>query len=219
MEHQIKNSRESQIRSALSDVFTLLGLSSNEMPYDDGQRILVNFIQKSFPNIFISDINDSFVLAIKKTFEVDLSLYGRVFNSEYFARVMNGYLEYKRSLPSKQPEPPKQLQDGRSKAEREDAMLKVHEKLTVELNKIPEPIDILNCFASLHRNKKLDYSEDTLSKIKKQAADNVQASIDYLIRKGRTGEAKSARLEKKDLVYLEIKKLYVITHLQTLLTN
>jgi len=204
-------------------VFRLLGLAANEVPYEDGQRAMVEFIQKHYPNILLSDISESFEAAITNKFLInplnpanDMGLYGKVFSAEYFGRIINPYLEYKKSIPAPKKPEPLQIEDKRTKEEKQDAALRITIETIKELKKIPEILMVKECFASLWRNGKLDLSDEKKKQVRKQAEVNFSEMRDELVRKGRAQESAELRKNYDTEVRDEMKNIYVREYLQTI---
>ena len=74
----------------------LVGLRGNNLPTDEEKLVLINFIKTNFANQTIAEIKLAFELAVAGRFTVDVKTYEN-FSCEYFARIVNAYLDYART--------------------------------------------------------------------------------------------------------------------------
>jgi len=74
----------------------LVGLRGNNLPTDEEKLVLINFIKSNFANQTIAEIKLAFELAVAGKFTVDVKTYEN-FSCEYFARIVNAYLDYART--------------------------------------------------------------------------------------------------------------------------
>jgi hypothetical protein len=171
---RLYDSQTSSIRKAIGYVFILLGLGENEIPNEDAQQILVNWVKEHYANITVDDIKSAYDGALINKFLVnpkeevnDMSLYGKVYSSEAFSKVVNAYLNWKRDqLPP--PTPPAALlaEDNRTQEQKDDDMLEGHVEMTKKLNKVPEILMVNDCFRSLQRQNKIDLSEANIAHVR-----------------------------------------------------
>lgn len=105
----IRSQNEEEIKQVLRYVMILVGLRGNNLPTDEEKYVLISFIKSNFANQTTAEIKLAFEMAVAGKFQVDVKTYEN-FSCEYFARIMNAYLNYARSETrsiAKQEEPPK----------------------------------------------------------------------------------------------------------------
>lgn len=87
----------------------LVGLRGNNLPTDEEKYVLISFIKSNFANQTVAEIKLAFEMAVAGKFQVDVKTYEN-FSCEYFARIMNAYLDFARTETraiAKQEEPAK----------------------------------------------------------------------------------------------------------------
>ncbi len=98
----------------------LVGLRGNNLPTDEEKLVLINFIKTNFANQTIAEIKLAFELAVAGRFTVDVKTYEN-FSCEYFARIVNAYLDYARaetrSIAKQEDEPKPKPSDSVLKAQ------------------------------------------------------------------------------------------------------
>lgn len=92
----IRKQSEEDLKQVLRYVMILVGLRGNNLPTDEEKLVLINFIKTNFANQTIPEIKLAFELAVAGRFSVDVKTYEN-FSCEYFARIMNAYLDYARA--------------------------------------------------------------------------------------------------------------------------
>jgi hypothetical protein len=105
----IRSQNEEEIKQVLRYVMILVGLRGNNLPTDEEKFVLISFIKSNFANQTVAEIKLAFEMAVAGKFQVDVKTYEN-FSCEYFARIMNAYLDYARAETraiAKQEEPSK----------------------------------------------------------------------------------------------------------------
>lgn len=105
----IRGQNEEDIKQVLRYVMILVGLRGNNLPTDEEKYVLISFIKSNFANQTIAEIKLAFEMAVAGKFQVDVKTYEN-FSCEYFARIMNAYLNFARTETrsiAKQEEPAK----------------------------------------------------------------------------------------------------------------
>ena len=92
--------KDVEIREALIYIMVLLGQNAKtiqEFSSTIAITVLIKSLRRGFPHLKIEELKTAFDLASDQSFEIDLSLYGKVFNSEYVAKVVKKYKEFRKS--------------------------------------------------------------------------------------------------------------------------
>jgi hypothetical protein len=127
------------------------------------QIVLSDFIRSSYPNLKLEEIKLAFLMAIRKTFVVNLELYDKMFSCLYFANVINNYLAWKKEIVRNQKlqlqaqEEKKLLKTSpptKEEIERtEDGHRLALEEIIQKENKLPVAWNWAKVYNSLKRNK------------------------------------------------------------------
>lgn len=110
--------KDAEIREAIIYIMVLLGESAKSIKQFSESiaiQVVVKSTRRAIPHLKIEELKTAFNLASDQEFEIDLSLYGKTFNSEYIAKVVKKYKEFRKSaivkehkmLEAPKPEPTK----------------------------------------------------------------------------------------------------------------
>lgn len=95
----VQNCMENDLNQALRYIFVLIGVPANKIPtMEIEQMVLSDFIRTSYPALKVEEIKLAFILAMRKTFEVNLELYDRMFSCLYLSTVLSEYIAWKKSV-------------------------------------------------------------------------------------------------------------------------
>lgn len=99
---KIIKATDEEIRSALGYIMALLGENAARiLDFADYKNpsctIVINSLRRAFPHLKIEELKTAFDVASDGKTDVNLSLYNRTFNSEFIAKVINAYREFRKS--------------------------------------------------------------------------------------------------------------------------
>lgn len=90
---------DAEIREAIIYIMVLLGESAKSIKQFSESiaiQVVVKSTRRAIPHLKIEELKTAFNLASDQEFEIDLSLYGKTFNSEYISKVVKKYQEFRR---------------------------------------------------------------------------------------------------------------------------
>jgi len=95
---KIKDCSGGEIKKALAYILILLGETKwiKENTGSMALDIIIKSIYRAFGNVRIEEFTLAFDMAVDQKFSVNLSLYNRTFNSDFVAKVILAYLEYRK---------------------------------------------------------------------------------------------------------------------------
>ena len=221
--------KPTDIGKQLGYVFALLGLTKAEMPTGDIQKALINFIATRYANLLVDDIQNAFEGAITNKFLIDedkkindMGLYGKVFSGAYFARTVNAYLEFKRSIPVvKSKALVESKSEEQTKQERrasQDRMLIAHEEHMAKHKALPAIIDIFGIYPALQRQNKIDLSPEHIEEIRERAKRELGKDYSMLVLNEQVNKIMDTKKQdQKEMIRDEMKRQYVKEYLTSLI--